>query len=73
MTGLLISTKIKLIFLLHYFSISLNFKRTTWNNSRAGNGKSMANGIGGSVKQRFDRYVENGNKITCAKDIVDYQ
>lgn len=59
-------------YLFHYFMNELNLQRGTWNYTTAGHGKSVADGIGGTVKGMCDRYVANGSDITCAKDMHDY-
>lgn len=59
-------------YLFHRFMKELSPKHATWNFTTAGRGKSVADGIGGSVKEMSDRYVACGNDITCAEDMKSF-
>ncbi|PZC77517.1 hypothetical protein B5X24_HaOG203230 [Helicoverpa armigera] len=58
----------KNFFLLNYFTKKLGLTHTTWSFSEAGHGKSLADGVGGSVKRQLDKRILYGEDITNATD-----
>lgn len=58
-------------YLFNYFCPKFNIKYSTWNFTGAGHGKSVAGGVGGSLKSLCDRAVSFGKDITCAEDMVN--
>ncbi|XP_053620562.1 uncharacterized protein LOC128681045, partial [Plodia interpunctella] len=58
----------KIFFLLNLFTCKLNLNYSTWSFSESGHGKSVADGVGGSVKRQLDRRVSYGCDITNATD-----
>ena len=58
--------------LFNYFSRKLSLEHATWNFTAAGHGKSVADAIGAGVKEMCDRFVANGNDITCATDMSNF-
>ena len=57
-------------FLSNYRKLLNNFI-SIWHFTTAGHGKSIADGIGGTVKNLNDRYVAQRNDVTCAPDVVN--
>ncbi|KAL0860169.1 hypothetical protein ABMA27_010476 [Loxostege sticticalis] len=58
----------KNFFLLSLFTAKLGLSYSTWSFSEAGHGKSIADGIGGSMKRALDKRVSYGVDITNAND-----
>ncbi|CAG9782601.1 unnamed protein product [Diatraea saccharalis] len=58
-------------FLFAYFAKKLQLNFATWSFFESGHGKSVADGIGGSVKRTLDRKVCQGVDVTDAKDAYD--
>ena len=58
-------------FLFNHHCKLLNIFISIWHFTTAGHGKSIADGIGGTVKNLNDRYVAQGNDVTCASDVVN--
>lgn len=58
----------KNFYLLNLFTEKLKLKYSTWSFSESGHGKSVADGVGGSVKRQLDRKVAYGYDITNATD-----
>ncbi|XP_035444273.2 uncharacterized protein LOC118277191 isoform X1 [Spodoptera frugiperda] len=58
-------------FLFAHFAKELQLSFATWSFFESGHGKSVADGIGGSVKRVLDRKVCHGFDITDAKDAYD--
>lgn len=58
-------------FLFQYFCNELNLKFGTWNFTAPGHGKSVADGIGGTLKNYYDRLVAQGKDIISTKSMVD--
>lgn len=58
----------KNFFLLNLFTQKLKLSYATWSFSEAGHGKSLADGIGGSVKRQLDQRVSYGEDVTNATD-----
>ena len=58
-------------FLFNYHCNKLKLTSSSWNFSGAGNWKSAADAVGGSVKTLCDRAVTFGKNILCAKEMVD--
>jgi hypothetical protein len=55
-------------YLLSHFTEKYGFQYATWNYYESGHGKSVADGIGGSVKRTLDRKVTLGADVTNAED-----
>lgn len=58
-------------YLLAYFTKTYGFKYSTWSFYEAHHGKSVADGIGGSVKRSLDKKVCLGTDIVDAKDAYE--
>lgn len=58
-------------YLLFHHCTILKLQEATWNFSTSGHGKSVADGIGGTVKGLCDRAVLHGRDIISAQDIFD--
>lgn len=58
----------KNFFLLNFFTEKLKLSYSTWSFSEAGHGKSLADGIGGTVKRQLDRRVFYGEDVLNAND-----
>ena len=58
-------------FLFNHHCKLLNIFISIWHFTTAVHGKSIADGIVGRVKNLNDRYVAQGNDITCASDVVN--
>ena len=58
-------------FFFEYYCNKLDLKFGTWNFIAPGHGKSVADGIGGTVKNYCDRLVAQGKDILSAKSMVD--
>ncbi|KAF9417937.1 hypothetical protein HW555_005082 [Spodoptera exigua] len=58
-------------FLLAHFAKELQLSFATWSFFESGHGKSVADGVGGSVKRALDRKVCQGFDVTDAKDAYD--
>lgn len=57
--------------MINWFCKKLNIKQAIWNYTAAGHGKSVADGIGGCVKNICNREVLLGRDVLSAQDIVD--
>lgn len=51
-------------------NIFKNLKISTWNFSEPGHGKGPMDGVGGAIKRSADEYVNHGNDIRSASDLV---
>ena len=58
-------------FIFNYHCKLLNIFISIWHFTTAGHGKSIADGIGGTVKNLNDHYVAQGNDVTCASDVLN--
>lgn len=58
----------KNFYLLNLFTQKLKLTYSTWSFSEAGHGKSMADGIGGSVKRQLDKRISYGHDIINATE-----
>lgn len=58
----------KNFYLLNLFTCKLKLDYSTWSFSESGHGKSIADGVGGSVKRQLDRRVSYGCDITNATE-----
>ncbi|CAH0721934.1 unnamed protein product, partial [Brenthis ino] len=62
----------KVNFFLHYlFTRQLNLSYSTWSFFEAGHGKSVADGIGGTIKRMLDKKVCHGADIKNARDAYE--
>ena len=69
MTAQPLSIEIKLFFFSDH-NKKLNFNHTTWNFTTSGHGKSVADGVGGSVKGLCNRAAAQERDIISAYDIL---
>lgn len=59
-------------FLFYHYCKMFGFKKSTWNFTGAGHGKSEADGAGAVIKQLGDRLVSRGNDVQSVDDLVKH-
>ncbi|XP_072152583.1 uncharacterized protein [Bemisia tabaci] len=60
-----------MMFLWSHFMKQLGFTLSTYNFSEAGHGKSVADGVGGTIKGRADSCVRQGNDINSIDTFLE--
>lgn len=58
------------MFLLGHFTKEMGFESACYNFSEAGHGKSVADGVGGTVKRTADNVVLNGKDVASIEDFI---